>query len=365
MGAGRAAARGFLYLIFGLSLGIVTPRALAVTITSPLAPGDVFLSDNGMANLSQIRAGTRLGQTAYGANERISGIATDALGNLYLAGNPGGTGITVERINVGSDTSTVLIPTASLTGGTNLRDIAVAPDGALYVLYTNNAAVDKFTPDGAGGYTGTALGTLTGWTGPDRGSGHQLSLTLDGNFLLTSSRTQNRLWSISTANGAVQTWTTPTGNGPVTGTQLTASATSVLDALRPNKVLVPMGNDGLYVVDFDPLTGAFPTAAPTRLTSDTVAAFLDGLTFDQAGNLVASLRDTGTIGSLRTFTEAQLVAAEGGVPFTLFGGPALYTAADARIARDVIVSGVVPEPGTFAVLAIAAAGGLLGRRRRG
>jgi hypothetical protein len=124
-----------------------------------------------------------------------------------------------------------------------------------------------------------------------------------------------------------------------------------------------MGNDGLYVVDFDPLTGAFPTVNPARLTNDAVAAFLDAINFDSAGNVVASLRDTGTIGSLRTFTEAQLIAAEGGIPFTLFGSSALYSnAADARIARDAVVSGIVPEPGAITLLALAGAV-LLTRRR--
>jgi hypothetical protein len=354
------------FVVAAFAIGVIpSPPAHAVVINSPLAPGDIIFTNNPMSSLSQIRGGARVGgQIAYGANERISGVATDALGNVYLAGNPGGTGITIERINVGSNTSNVLIPTAELVGGTNLRDIAVAPDGTIYALYTNNGAVDKFTPNNVFGYIRTPLGTLTGWTGADLGSGHQLSLTPDGNHLVTSSRSQNRLWSINTTTGAVQTWSTPAITGPVTNANLVASAQSVLDPVRPNKIIVPMGNDGLYVVDFDPLTGGFPTANPTRLSNDTVAAFIDAVTFDAAGNLVGSLRDSGTIGSLRVFTEAQLVAAEAGVPFTLFGGPALYTAADARIARDVIVSGIVPEPGTFAVLAIAAAGGLLGRRRR-
>src|SRR6185503_18046267 len=141
-GDGSAPTRAFLCSIIGLALAAQTPRAHAVVINSPLAPGDIIFTDNGMTNLSQIRAGARVGgQIAYGANERISGVATDGLGNVYLAGNPGGTGLTIERINVGSDTSSVLIPTADLTGGTNLRDIAVAPDGSVYVLYTNNAAV--------------------------------------------------------------------------------------------------------------------------------------------------------------------------------------------------------------------------------
>jgi hypothetical protein len=363
-GAGRATARGFLFLIASLCLGVVAPPAGAVTINSPLTLGDIFINDNNMANLSQIRGGSRVGgQIAYGDNQRISGLATDPLGNLYLGGNPGGTGITVERIGLGQNTSNVVLPTSELTGGTNIRDIAIAPDGTLYVLYTDTAAVEKFTPNNVFGYTRTPLGTLTGWTGNDLGSGHQLSLTPDGNFLVTSSRSQNRLWSMNTTSGAIQTWTTPTGTGPVTGTQLTASAESVLDPLRPNKILVPMGNDGLYVVDFDPLTGAFPNAAPTRLSNDATAAFLDAVTFDLAGNLVASLRDSGTIGSLRTFTEAQLVAAEGGVPFAIRTAPALYTAGDARIARDVIVSGIVPEPATAALLIVAASTTLLARRR--
>jgi hypothetical protein len=122
-----------------------------------------------------------------------------------------------------------------------------------------------------------------------------------------------------------------------------------------------MGNDGLYEVDFDPVTGVFPTVNPRRLTSDTVATFIDAVGFDQAGALNVSLRDTATVGSLRQFTQAELVAASAGSPFNVFDKASFYTGADARIARDIAI--VVPEPTVSGLLAVALATFAWSRRR--
>jgi len=237
----------------------------------------------------------------------------------------------------------------------------VLPSGTIFTLY-NNGAVDQFTPAGGGTFTRTIVGTFTGFTGADRGSGHQLSLSLNGEYLLTSSRTQNRIWSLNISTGVVQQWTTPGGLlGPVTGTQLTLSATSVLDPVRGDRLLVPMSNDGLYEVAFDPATGTFPNATPFRLSNDTVATFIDGLAFDGEGDLNVSLRDDATNGSLREFTSAELAAASAGTPFTVFAKTPFYTGTDARIARDVFI--VIPEPSVGALLVGTA--GCFVRRRRG
>jgi hypothetical protein len=335
-----------------------------VTAPSAVQPGDTYIVLNGLNGFSQIRGGARVGNSVTFANDQFGGVFADATG-LYFAGNPGGTGVTVERIPIGQATSVQLLGSADLVGGGAtpvLRDLTVSRSGNIFTLYTNGD-VDRFTPAAGGTYTRTAVGALTGFTSADRGSGHQLSLTDDGSYVIASSRSQNRLWSLGTATGTVQTWSVPTGLlGPVTGTQLTASATSVLDPVRGNRVIVPMGNDGLYEVDFDPATGAFTTADPRRLTADTVAAFVDGVGFRPTGELDVSLRDTASLGSLRAFTQAELAAASGGSPFTIFGRAAYYSAADARIARDLAV--VVPEPGTVAVCGLAAVGLLAAPRRR-
>jgi hypothetical protein len=164
------------------------------------------------------------------------------------------------------------------------------------------------------------------------------------------------------SSGAVQQWNVPIGlNDPFTGTQLTLTATSVLDPVRGDRLLVPMSNDGLYEVAFDPATGSFPNATPLRLSNDGVAAIIDGLTFDGDGDLHVATRDTASIGSLREFTQAELAAAAAGSSFAILDKTGYYTAADARGPRDVMV--VVPEPAVGGLL-IAAVACFASRRRR-
>ena len=340
-------------------------RADAVTANGTVTAGDVFTLANNLNGFSQIENGVRAGGAVTygsGATEQLGGIFADATG-LYFAGNLG-TGLTIEKIALGQTVSAPVLGPSDFTGGggTLLRDLAVHSNGTIFTLYTNGV-VDQFTPNGVGGYTRATVGTFTGFTSADRGSGHQLAISLNGQYLLTSSRTQNRIWSLSISGGVVQQWTVPTGlNGPVTGTQLVPSATSVLDVVRGDRVLVPMSNDGLYEVAFDPATGAFPNATPFRLSNDGVATFIDGLAFDGEGDLSISLRNDGTIGSLREFTQSELVAASAGTSFSVFGKTAYYTATDARVARDMAIV-PVPEP-TVATLLLGGAA-CVARRRRG
>jgi hypothetical protein len=347
-------------------LGLIcsaTHRADAATANSTVTTGDVFILANNLNGFSQIENGVRAGGVVSygsGATEQLGGIFANASG-LYLAGNLG-TGLTVEKISLGQTVSAPVLAAADFTGGggTLLRDLVVHTDGTIFTLYTNGA-VDQFTPNGGGGFTRTSVGTFTGFTSADRGSGHQLSISLNGQYLLTSSRTQNSVWSLSISSGAVQQWVTPAGlNGPVSGIQLTLSATSVLDPVRGNRLLAPMGNDGLYEVAFDPATGTFPNVTPFRLSNDGIAAFIDGLVFDGDGDLNVSTRNDASIGSLREFTQTELVAASAGTPFAVMTKPAYYTATDARVARDVAI--VVPEPSVAALLVGAVA--CMTRRRR-
>ena len=370
-------------------VGALCGDSLAATLPQPLQPGDIIFTTNNANSYTQIRNGVRLGTgpTNYGpgaGNERLGGVFSDNTGAIYFAGQPSGAAIPfpdriVERIGVGQTNSSVLLTTPELPSGQTLRELVVAPSGNLYVLYSRDiqpappggpgpdtrgqGTIDKFTPDGAGGYTRSTVGVLPGWVGNDRGNGHQLSLTASESYILTSARDGNSVWSMNTGTGATQRWIVPTGLlGPQSNVQLRPSAQSVLDPARPDRLLVPMGNDGLYEVDFDPATGTFPTPQPRRLTNDTAAAFIDALAFDASNNLIVSTRDDATLGSLRVFTEAELAAASAGTPFSIFGHTPLYTGTDARIARDMAIS--VPEPATGALITLACLG-LLARTRRG
>jgi hypothetical protein len=364
--------------------------SLAVTLTQPLQPGDLIFTNGNANGISHIRNGTRLGGVipygGGGGNERIGGVFSDSTGAIYFAGQPGGANIPfpdriVERIGIGETTSSILLTTPELPSGQTLREGVIAPSGNLYVLYSRDiqpvppdgpgpdtrgqGTIDRFTPNGAGGYTRSTVGVLTSWVGNDRGNGHVLSLTASESYLLASSRDQNRVWSMNLATGATEQWTTPAVRGPISGAQnppvnMRPSAQAILDPFRPNRVLVPMGNDGLYEVDYDPATGTFPNPDPRRLTSDAVAAFIDGLIFD-GSTLIVSTRDDGTNGSLRRITEAELAAASSGTPFNIFDKPAFYTGTDARIARDIAIA--IPEP-TMGALVTLAFLGLLARRHR-
>jgi hypothetical protein len=363
-------------------LGAIGRDSLAATLTEPLQPGDIIFSTNNANSYTHIRNGTRIGAGPinYGpgtGNERLGGVFSDSTGAIYFAGQPGGANIPfpdkiIERIGVGQTSSSVIITTPELIGGPTLREAVIAPSGNIYALYVRDlqatpntvgqGTIDKFTPNPGGGYTRSTVGVLPNFVGNDRGNGHQLSLTAGESYILASARDANSVWSMNTGTGVTQQWTVPNPLiGPQSGVQVRPSAQSVLDPLRPNRLLVPMGNDGLYEVDFDPATGMFPTAQPRRLTNDTVAAFIDAMAFDAANNLIVSTRDDATLGSLRMFTEAELAAASSGTTFSIFGHTPLYTGTDARIARDMAIA--IPEPATGALVTLACLG-LLARRHR-
>src|SRR5215208_4721630 len=131
-------------LVTALLLALLSPGSTsAATLNDPLQQGDLFLVNNNLNSLSQIRAGARIGgAVGYGTgtgNERLGGIFTDQTGALYLAGQPGGltSGTTVvERIGIGETNSTQVLGPADLAGGSALREDTVAPSGNIYALYT-------------------------------------------------------------------------------------------------------------------------------------------------------------------------------------------------------------------------------------
>jgi hypothetical protein len=378
---GSFGLRARLSVIMALAMiAALSAEAPAVSLTEPLQPGDIIFTGNNANTISHIRNGTRLGGVIpYGGgtgNERIGGVFSDSVGNIYFAGQPGGANVPapdriLELIRIGETTSTLILPTSELPSGQTVREGVVAPSGNIYILYsrdiqatpntTGQGTIDKFTPNPGGGYTRTTVGVLPGWVGNDRGNGHVLSLTAAETYVLASSRDQNRVWSMNLATGASEQWTVPNPLiGPQSGVQVRPSAQSILDPFRPNRVIVPMGNDGLYEVDYDPATGTFPNAIPRRLSDDgATAAFIDGMTFE-GSDLIVSTRDDATNGSLRRISEAELAAASGGTLFSIFGKPAFYTGTDARIARDLAAS--VPEPGAGVVVGLASLA-LLRRRR--
>src|SRR3954468_21322982 len=99
----------------------------AVSLNSPVQPGDAFFTNNNLSTLSQVRNGVRQGGTiAFLGNYTLGGFFVDAGANLCLAQNDAAlTTPSVERVAVGQTTSAVVLSTADFAGGggTALRDL--------------------------------------------------------------------------------------------------------------------------------------------------------------------------------------------------------------------------------------------------
>ena len=327
-------------------------RDLAVIAPPPypglVQQGDIWIVDTSLRSVHQFRGGTKVSTFTLNADDMIGGVATDANANLYIAG----TGLGVYRIDRNTNQVSWLLKPDEVAGsGLTVRDVAVAADGTLYITYYGGSGrVDKFTPDGAGGYTRTTLGT-TGLTGGDRGNHHSW-LTNNGQFLLTSGRGDNKIVAMNTSTSAVSTW----------ATSIVLNAEIALDPLTNNYVLFggrdSNNYDHLYALPFDPTTGTFGTT-PIVLNTDT-DDWVDALAFDPlTGDLYMSVR----YNQLVKATYAQYLLALAGSPFDIDLLPRVYTGSEVNIARDMVVTNRVPEPAAWVLLGIGLASLPVLRRR--
>ncbi len=330
-------------------------RDLAVVEPPPypgvVQQGDVWLVDASLRSVHQFRGGAKVSTFTLNTDDTIGGVATDADANLYIAGS----GLGVYRIDRNSNQVAWLLKPDEVAGVGQVRDVAVASDGTLYITYYGQSGrVDKFTPDGAGGYTRTQLGA-TGLTNADRGNHHSW-LTNNGKYLLVSARNDNKIVAMDTSTGALTSWSLPSGNlvGEI-----------ALDPFTNNYVLFCGGDVGsaapyqLFALSFDPNTGAFGTT-PIDLNTD-ADDWVDALAFDPlTGDLYMSVR----YNQLVKATYAQYLLALAGSPFDIDLLPRVYTGSEVNIARDMVVTNRVPEPAAWMLLVLGMVGLVLARRRK-
>jgi hypothetical protein len=336
--------------------------ALAATLNSPLAAGDVFLVANALNKLDQVRPGTVVTGITMPVAKQLSGVWAGAGSVYYVTGDTTATSpepLAVHTFSLGQTSSTQVLGGADFTGRTGqIRDVSVDAAGNIYTVYTN-ATVDKFTNTG-GSYTRSALGTFTALSFGDNANGH-LGMSNDGKFLITSSRGENDLWSMNTTTGAVLNVDMgATGSGIV--------SEAVVDPIAGNRILFATASgtniNRLWETTFDPVTGAIGSSV-TALTLANVTSIIDSLAFDPAnGDLYYATRNAG--GQIRKIDYATLTAARGG---TLFdqntAGTLILQNGDANVARDLafVSPSAIPTPAALP-MGVALLAGLATRRTR-
>ena len=327
-------------------LAVSMPQGPQITLNSPIAPGDVFTVDANLQRLYHMRGNTAVTVIDFGGLSTIGGVFVDDSNALYITSGPAGNG-SVDRIAMGDTTSTQVLRADELLGSTPVRDAVVAADGTVYVSAGNTSgAIVKFAP-GPTGYSRTDLGTFGLNLQSDRGNGH-LGITPDGGYLVTATRSSNRLGSMDTITGVVQTWG-PSGGIPTLVGEV---------ALSPDADFVVFGAGSgapayLYGLDFNSATGGFGASA-TLLNTD-ANLWIDALGFDPlSGSLYLCARDS----KMYVASADVVAAAMGGSPFAVRDLPVWYQGGGVSVARDFAV--VTPEPTTMLLLG----GGLLALARR-
>lgn len=333
--------------------------AFAATLNSPLAAGDVFLVTQNLNKLDQVRPGSVVTGISAALARQLNGVWAGAGSVYYSVGDTTATTpvpLAVQRFELGQTTDTQVLGGADFTGRSGqIRDVAVDAAGNIYTVYTN-ASVDKFTNTG-GSYTRSVLGTFTSLSFGDSANGH-FAMSNDGQFLVTSSRGENDLWSMNTTTGAV----VQVDMG-ATGSSIVSMPT--IDPIAGNRILFATANSNginrLFETTFDPVTGAIGSSVTALSLSGTI---IDSLAFDPAnGDLYFASRNSG--GQIRKIDYATLTAARGGTPFDQnTAGTLILGHADANVARDLafVSPAAIPTPAAASMGAILLAG-LLTRRR--
>ncbi|MCS7305391.1 MAG: hypothetical protein NZ602_09835, partial [Thermoguttaceae bacterium] len=193
-------------LLAGWMLALAPGSLWAITITSPVMPGDVFGVNNVGNTLFQFRA-TGTTSTVSGMTN-LGGVTTDGLGNLWFAHGDGSASapFLIEMIPFAGTTSTVKLSGATLnapTGASGMRDLLFDSSGALYISFyrASDATLhlNKYLPDGAGGFLpGTYVGSFGSGFG-DYGGG-RLALSNNQLFATTGVWSQ-RLYSMRLFDG--------------------------------------------------------------------------------------------------------------------------------------------------------------------
>lgn len=328
-------ARQKIMLVAGVvSLGVVSQTVWAITITSPVMPGDVFAVSVWGEALYQFRSNTTVSAIS---TTQLGGVTTDRNGNLWFAQGMGTTEapLQIEMIPFAGTTSSVKLSGSALnapTGATGIRDLIFDSGGNLYVsffLSGKTLSLYKYAPDGLGGFqTGTSVGSFSG-DFSDYGEG-RLNLSPNELFVTVGAYPQD-LYSMRLSDGTVTKVSTGTTSENVIGQALILPS-------YPNWLLYA-ARDGVRRTSFDPLTGAMGTSFPQLLTGN----MSDGLAYSSAaGRLYLLNRANG--GEIRFATNAQLAQAMS-TPMAISSLGLLLQSSAASIDRDLAVVDPPAYPG--------------------
>ncbi len=282
-----------------VSLGVVSQTVWAITIASPVMPGDVFAVSSFGEQLLQLRSGS----VASVNTTQLGGVTTDRNGNLWFAQGNGTTEapLQIEMIPFAGTTSSVKLSGTTLNApptATGIRDLIFDSGGNLYVSFLlsgNTLSLYKYASNGLGGFqTGTSVGSFGG-DFTDYGGG-RLNLSPNELFVTAGTWHTASLYSMRLSDGTV------TSAQP--GTNVIGPTVSF--PASPN-LLLYSAPDGVRTVSFNQATGAIGTTSTLLLTAATTGTCTDGLAYSSAaGRLYLSHRyDT----EVRFATDSQLASA--------------------------------------------------------
>ncbi len=271
----------------------------------------------------------------------LAGIAYSPRQNLYYVA-----GRETSRIYVVDGTSGSLVRTRQLATGSQPAGLTIGPDNRLYIAAIGQNSVLRLNADDS--LTSFPLSDpLTDFAGPS-------GLVFDSSGdLIVSTAVGGRIYRLNTSSGAASV----IGVSPSSNAQLAIDSAGIVYAGG-----APFTND---VASFNPATGVtgldFITIDDTLLPPP---SFTPSSQFTSPAGVAIDVDGTILVSALGRTNPAEMFDNGGLFRFAADGTFLETIALNSTPFSSVVVATAIPEPGTFAALAVVGVVGLMIRRRR-
>ena len=244
-----------------------------------LSPGDIVVADYGANSVVKIDGQSGAPQMLGGFTSPTD-VAVSANGAVYVSEQGG----SIKRLELQTGIISVVNPGSSLS---NVRSLAIGPDGDLYVAAAGNNSIVRITPATGVTTAVTQGGLIAGPYGIAMlDTNHLLVSSFNNNSLVVVALTNNTQYLAAPTNGISQPWGVAVSDGQTNfssyGTRmlqtLSNGVVSSLTTLVDRPVGIAMANNGdLFVSVYNGTTSRISSFSPGGSPLATYTSGLSGL----------------------------------------------------------------------------------------